>query len=260
MKLEKEQSAARLSSTAQHTALSSALPSLLLSAPSIPFPQPEDSRVGQLPFFTKASSSRREGRAGNVAKAGAAGTKVKPKGKRPASPLLGQSDSRRDIQLQGNDSLHNTPLPATKGHKRTLNVNRRYAAYARREGTCAKKKKITAEQESNHFCKLQQNNLILPISSFNPKTAIKSTDEPLQTAGGGIVLACECLGEGVLGGTEGTELQLGERSPKTPKPDLKSLAVLRRRVEETPFKKCIIGIPEYVFNSDDEAINYGQNV
>eukprot|EP00826_Nyctotherus_ovalis_P065186 TRINITY_DN9577_c0_g1_i1.p1 TRINITY_DN9577_c0_g1~~TRINITY_DN9577_c0_g1_i1.p1 ORF type:complete len:278 (-),score=17.67 TRINITY_DN9577_c0_g1_i1:209-1042(-) len=255
MKLEKEQTAPSFSSTTQHTALSSALPSLLLSKLDISFPQPENSRVSQLPFFTKASSSRREGRARNATKINATAPKVKPKSKGTASPPLDQSDGRRDSQLQGNDPQHNTPPPAAKGHKRPLNVNRSYAAYARRDTMHAKRKKVTAEQENNHFRKFQQSNLILPIFPFNPKTAINPTDEPFQTAGKGIVLACECLREGLLEGMEGVDVQLGERSPKTPKPDLKSQAVLRRRIEETPFKKCTIGIPEYVFNSDDEVIN-----
>ena len=56
-----------------------------------------------------------------------------------------------------------------------------------------------------------------------------------------------------------TKIQMSSQHHKderlrTPSPNEKTRNVLRKRLEETPLKKSIMGVPSYVYNSDDEIL------
>ena len=48
---------------------------------------------------------------------------------------------------------------------------------------------------------------------------------------------------------------LGEKTPKTPSPNKKARKILKKRNEETPYRRTEINIPDYVYNEDDELFS-----
>lgn len=146
----------------------------------------------------------------------------------------------------------NSQLSSRKNNNQDLNVNRRIASYLRRKRKYLKKTLIKHHGD-NISSKLKNQVLISPISEFNLKTKTFTSDKPLQYIVNqplALVVPLPQESEKVI------NERVEEENPETPKANLESRATLQKRNEETPYRITEVEIPEYVFNIDDEQMDY----
>lgn len=111
------------------------------------------------------------------------------------------------------------------------------------------KKFSVNHEEDNIYSRFAKEFLISPISAFKHRPDSPSNDPPSQ------IPIFESLQED-LNEEDAADGGAGERSPRTPEANAESRSALRRRNEQTPYTKTAVEIPEHVFNSDDEKMNY----
>eukprot|EP00826_Nyctotherus_ovalis_P007704 TRINITY_DN11963_c0_g1_i11.p1 TRINITY_DN11963_c0_g1~~TRINITY_DN11963_c0_g1_i11.p1 ORF type:complete len:256 (-),score=21.72 TRINITY_DN11963_c0_g1_i11:180-947(-) len=248
MNFDKEQGTANSSSG--HTILHVTFSSNLQSKVIADYSPPEACANSQPPFFSKSSYSPEDNESVNTAKVNSNTPPFVGKETGISKSAVPASDPQISPQVTETIPYQNI-LEAKMHLKRILNVNRLCSAYVRRERRRMKhtKKFSVSQEEDNIYSRFAKEFLISPISAFNHGPDSSSNDQPSQ------IPIFESLEEDLNEG-DAIDREAEEKSPRTPEANAESRSALRRRNEETPFRKAAVEIPEHVFNSDDEKMNY----
>lgn len=218
-----------------------------------------------LPDFSETSISA----SGNQDKEHCIGTPIEEQSKRQ----LDRNNSLPNPNMITNNSLppdlkHNlSQQKVTEDITEDLSLSRKIAAFLRR--------KRVLRAENTDIAKLQLKQLynfieeLLPkytISKFKLRTKQDSNKQTFEKSSEKVHLLMESLEEENIHKTDQLEIGVidqqmlehtnnySQDTPSTPPSNRKAREELQRRLEETPFSRTTVEVPDYVYNSDDDFL------
>lgn len=247
MKFEKEQEASDTQSTREQVIVTTSFSSTLYLKADTTNPQPLQSNLPALSIFSEPMLSKEEDGTMDISKGNITSSSTPTL--MPIEKALPETTSLQSEHCLPKPNIDKPTCGNIRKHiLGRLKINRTFAAVVRRDLRKRKKRSKVKNEHKELYLKFKEEFLISPISAFMINSKKSSHIKPPPEND----ILFEYSWDEALDKKETVED--GNRSPRTPKPNLESRGIIHERNEQTPYPRWMIHVPDYVYNSDDDLL------